>query len=312
MVAWFRQSTRLPRLNFLLTQCARCICLFAVLAIVNTKTKRRAVADFIPVNDDHAVEGVTFQFIFAEPFPVQLVSQFAANHHRWKDELPAFTQSNNSLISVGGVNWPGPPLSSVSFSNIRPDGTPAWLMRIEGNTLIVQCTRYTRWDKVWGKTLNLLRSAQEALSEGPVPAPALATVILAVVDAFDSKVEGYNVDGLLRRSKFVNDHIRSCGPRWHSNQGWFEDGEEIPLLHNLNMSSVVADANPADAIVRFGHQLELRLDDPIEFPAIDMVQGGWVDLQMRKLHLHNKTIINDLLTEALSERILLNGVSTRD
>lgn len=275
------------------------------------------MADFVPVNDDHAVENVTFQLLFSQPFHPDCFSQLAAHHHLWKAELPAFEQSSNGpMLAFGTVSVP-PLLSSVSFSHIRPDGSPAWQLRLDGPVLSISCTRYTRWERVWGTALNLLRQAHTVLAAVPsaTPAPQFVTGILTVTDAFTTPAADYELKGLFKPSDYLAAYVQNAGARWHNNLGWFEEMvDEASLLHNLNISSgFVADASQGTQHVRvqIAHHLEMRLAASQALDDMDLSAGGWLDRNMIELHLANKRVVEELLTKSVAERIGLYGDAPR-
>lgn len=272
------------------------------------------MADFVPVNDDHAVESVTFQLVFSQPFSPDCFNQLAAHHHLWKAELPAFDQGGNPpMVTFGTVSVPTF-LSSVSFSHIRPDGSPAWQLRLDGPVLSVSCTRYTRWERVWGTALSLLRQAHGVLAAIP-GVPQFVTGMLVVADAFSTSLVQYDVRDLLKPSRYLASHVTDAGPRWHNNLGWFENlGDEAATLHNLNVSSgIVTDAGEGTSHVRvqIAHHLELRLASAMDLAQLDLNEGGWLDCRMAELHLSNKRVVQELLTTSVAERIGLSGDAAR-
>jgi hypothetical protein len=110
--------------------------------------------DFDPLNSEHAIQSVAFTVAFDG-----MLSPGAIHDLRSRTEiiaeLPAVQAPQGFEFNMGGAPTGGGPIqrrmiAGVQLSHLRPDGTPAWALRMMGNELSVECTRYTRWDKVWG------------------------------------------------------------------------------------------------------------------------------------------------------------------
>jgi len=251
---------------------------------------------FAPINDDHAVESVSFSVIFDEPFGHTVFTAAQASHGLWRDELPA--------AQVGGLNSNDGSLA-LAYSYLRPDGTPAWQLKFEGAVIEVSCRRYTRWAKVWQIARRLLDQAGGVVAGAADMASASAArVRLQVVDKFTTAEAGYDASGLFQRDGgLLPRHLFDVGPLWHNNAGWFTSGPTGKILNHLNVASS-RQAEDGNIAVSLTHMQELRLQTPL---PVGNAAGlsSLLEKCMGDLHGHNKSLVVATVAPAIAERISL-------
>lgn len=252
---------------------------------------------FAPINDDHAVESVSFQVVFDEPFGPSAFAAAQSSHVFWRADLPAAQVGNSSENG----------LPALAFSYMRPDGSHAWQLKFDGDRVEVSCQRYTRWARVWSTASSLLSRAVELVAGAPDMAGASAAKIrLQVVDRFHAPEVHFDAEHLLQPgSGLLPERIFRVGALWHNQSGWFEQSEAGPVLHNLNfVSSRHSDGDDGERRISLSltHLQELRMRDPIPGKEIERFLG-LLETCMADFHARNKRIVADALEPAISRQI---------
>lgn len=254
------------------------------------------MSDFSPLNDDHAVEHVTFHVVFDEPVGLEYIAIAQQRHSLWREELPAVQVALNA-----GEIFP----HAVAFSYMRPDGSSAWQLKFEQTGVQVTCRRYTRWAKVWGTAQSLLTRGLAAIATIQADDPLrLGRIRLLVGDRFSAPEDGFDASHLLvKPSKLLPPHIYDVGPMWHSNSGWFEPHSIGTVLQNLNVASARSADEPAPTIhVTIEHLQELRLTAALDCSDLQ-IPFGMLDTVMEGFHVKNKECILSLLAPKVARRI---------
>ena len=187
----------------------------------------------------------------------------------YRPNFRPFTPLNSLNLVLGAV--PNSSLrSAVQLSHLRPDGTPAWLLRLLGRQLSVECTRYSRWEKVWGAAHRYLEAGLEVIEEQE-PSRKIALLGQTFIDTFLAERDDYDLSALLKRESPLADKVFSSGSTWHSHVGWFERldclGTNVPWLNQLNLDAVSSlhpgTSQPIKPRVQVTHNQELRLPAPV-------------------------------------------------
>ena len=143
---------------------------------------------FKPINDDHAVQSVAFSLHFDRPLDQRVIQHIQSQHHRWQPDLPAVQIPQMFGFEVGPAGQTPKQIvgHGVEFSYLRPDGTPAWQLRFDVGNIVVECTRYTRWARVWQAANGHLQTALEVIAtSGIQPDVQVAGFSLQCTDRFE-------------------------------------------------------------------------------------------------------------------------------
>ncbi len=265
---------------------------------------------FEPINDDHAIEQVVFTLSFERPFSNDELAAFRSNHNRWSEDLPAVRDAPGFTMVVGpDKSLKAEAAPGVEFAFVRPDGSAIWAMRVFGPEIAVECTRYSRWVRVWGAARNHLSTALTLLSERKVP-NSLVRATLVVQDAFSSDEENYDLHQLFNASELLPASVFQRGANWHAHTGWFDQIGAGRILHNVNVDAVggapFEGPNGSKARVAILHLLSASREPANEIEAAQD-RLGWLDATMPVLHDKNKLLMDTLLTRPLADRIGLEG-----
>jgi hypothetical protein len=259
------------------------------------------MGQFQPINDDHAIEQVAFTVAFERPFNEADLGHFRRRHDLWADSLPAVREPTGFAVQVEDGNAfrieraPG-----IEFAFVRPDGSAVWAMRIIGAEIIVECSRYSRWARIWGAAQAHLGHALDIVGEGEAANP-MVRASLVVQDAFAAPLLDQKLESLFVRSDLLPSAVFSRGANWHAHSGWFADRDALRILHNLNIDGIGDDAASV-ARVRVNHIMTaVRSAASADETASE--RRAWLGEAMESLHLENKALIGVLLQPDLLDRI---------
>lgn len=254
-----------------------------------------------PINDKHSIEVAAFVLIFSRHFLPEEVASLASLKETLKDKLPSFEFISSIEISYEAnvVSHRQSEKKGVLLQKIKPDGKPAWLLRVEQNSILVNCFEYERWDTSFPPVLDLLIHAARLVSNDENP---LSSVVHQVVDRFVLPTEcEYSIAEVFEvESKYLTRQATESGNLWHVHQGWFDVQEDMKLLNVLNLGTNVT---PSGHISTIDHAIHLR--DKV-LPAEKAANSEWLEMMFGLMHEKNKTIVRDLLNTVQLEAIGLN------
>ncbi|MCE2919166.1 MAG: hypothetical protein ACK5S0_01070 [bacterium] len=255
---------------------------------------------FEPIHGVHAVETVAFTVRQDRPINISILQQSAVRK-LWETELPAkqIPQLLETEMGPAGAVQK-PVVSGLEFANLRQNGSPAWLLRFLGTDIVVECTRYTDWEKVSNRALRYIREALSALITADSNLK-LSVIAMNVVDRFRYKGGDADYRSLLKAGSFLAVGPASKSPLWHQHSGWFEFWNGIPVLNQLNIDvqgtagdSVVATL-PDDASVRIQHLQEMRF---VPQSASEFLRdtSGSIEATFSAYHIENLRLMSKLLS----------------
>ncbi|MBY3080687.1 TIGR04255 family protein [Rhizobium laguerreae] len=261
---------------------------------------------FRPLNEDHAIESVKFSVAFSAGILGPSIMAVEQGHSLWRDSLPARSIADVSVESNGrSGSAPG-----VLFSFLRPDGLPSWSMAVAVNRIDIECSLYSRWERVWAEARGYFVKVIEILSKSQ-PGLEIGAVELTVKDVFLATERDYPLNQLLKPSVRLPKFIFEAGQAWHANSGWFEveaNGMQR-TLHNLN-----CDATPDDelTVINISHYQQGGMTSPVNISANRAQLPETLEQRMSTLHKANKQLMVDILKDDMANRIGLGAANNVD
>jgi uncharacterized protein (TIGR04255 family) len=203
------------------------------------------MTEFVPLNEDHAIQSVTWAVALDKPLDRNSIAAVQKNHFRWQAGLPAIELPQGFEIEITPQGSVARPASgnTVMFSFLRPDGTPAWALRFSGAEIAVECTRYTRWERIWPAARGYLESALEVVN-GIEPDRKVTLSALRFVDKFRGTGEPYNLRTLFKPNLYIPEKIFAFNSLWHSHVGWFQSSGPNTVLQNINLDATLETLAP--------------------------------------------------------------------
>lgn len=265
---------------------------------------------FVPINDDHAVQSVVFSVLCDRPLSQQTIAHVQINHSRWQPDLPAMQTPQMFGIEIGGGGAPRQVNGSgVEFSYLRPDGTPAWQLRFQGPIIEIECTRYTRWDRIWQQARRHLETALAVVVEGSIDADVkIFGATLQYVDRFSTADANYDLSSLFNQNEYMPSRIFEHRDVWHFHQGWFDYSNELgPVLNNLNLDArYEPPENKSQIFVNILHLQQLRYTEQLSIATFQTEMSKRLDAMMQSLHNKNKEVVGSLLDKNMGSKIGLS------
>ncbi|MCW8283963.1 TIGR04255 family protein [Agrobacterium sp. InxBP2] len=270
---------------------------------------------FVPKSGKHAIAEVVFGLVLDKAFEPNQIETLVKNHYRWKEHLPRVSRGGGVQLMFGS-GFPPPQIqmpmeASVSFERVNPDGTLNWRLKIEQNTIFVNCLDYTRWTEIWGTAREYLKLVV-SLTETEAK---LTSALLQYIDVFEwnQSVDTFDIHELLRvGNEYIPASMGARGHLFHLHQGWYSSIETARRLVRVHVDGVeefefVGDPNNphrVSPIVKIDTYLQDQLNEPV--PTINAFDSGWIDSSFSDMHDENKNLLRAFLTDELCGRIGLN------
>lgn len=263
---------------------------------------------FTPISGEHAILEVVFGLSFTRAFAAGEIDGVIKQHGRWKAHLPRVSRSSSFQVMFG--DGPPPPeiqvpaSGGVSFERVKPDGTLDWRLRVDQNTIFVNCLSYTRWGEVWPTAKRYIEEVCAVFRDDI----DVQTATLQYIDVFEWRddVAGYDASLLFKAdSQPALAAARSTVPLWHLHQGWFRAGippEFCRFLERVHVDAV-QDVEQVP-IIKIDTYIQAQLNEPMDMP----VAMDWLEGIFEELHARQKVLLSEALTPEMSARIDLNVV----
>ena len=255
-----------------------------------------------PINEKHAIEVALFIVAFERPFDAITVQALPGLQALLKDDYPTFNATNVMEIRFtdSKIDQQIGAVTGCQLQKFHEDGRPAWVLKVEGNAIVVSCMDYTRWDEVSSKALGHIKTAFTLVKS---ETNAVVTVIHQIIDRFVAvNKEDYQVEQVFNiKSRYLTKQALESGMLWHVYQGWFDDAPEFggKLLNVLNLST--AD-NPVGLTTTIDHAVHFQFQPAM---AIDALDDPFMRKAFNALHERNKVTIKNLLNEKQQKAIKL-------
>lgn len=260
-----------------------------------------AESNFRPINDDHAIESITFSILFQTIIPPNAIAELDRGHNVWRETLPAKARFDADVEHGGRAGK----IPGIAFSFLRPDANPIWLMQIAGTKIDVTCSLYSRWERVWGTSKELFVNVLDILS-ATNKSLLVGAVDMLVSDAFTKPASAKgDASALFRSSDLLPRFALSNQDSWHSHNGWVERiTGNVQTVHNLNIQATVSE----DATYMNVTHYQLR-NTGVDRQVSELAGSGFsqIDQMFSELHSANKKTIGSLIADHMLRRIGMGG-----
>ncbi len=269
-----------------------------------------------PAHGDHAIVEVAFQVELDRPWSPEDLGNLERLAPSVRDELPACRRLEMQPPPQGIV-WPGPAGPSLEFAAYRRNGSFEWRVLCAAATVTVNCSAYTRWQRVSDAVLRYLRGVFQHTEQRAVRALTLQYIDEFLIDS-DGPIDWSQLFDL--GCDLLPPAFPSRGAVWHLHQGWFTDlaaevartsSESGRLLERLHLDSgqrALLGADRPEHFVRIDHYQRLELVHPLETGAL-LHEPDPLRNAFDELHERNKTRLAALLCEDVKKRIGLHAGS---
>lgn len=250
---------------------------------------------FEPINEDHAVQVVEFSLTLNRQVTEDDVRNIVRTHRSVVDDVPAV-----GGLASGDVG--------IELSYRRPNGTSIWAVSLFDDVIQVECSRYTRWDKVWTTARRLIAFTANACVM-TVAETKFGRPRLAVTDKFLPVTSDAQLQELFQPGPLLPESLFSRGRAWHCNQGWFEMLErDDRILHQLNLAGkgeLHFELGAMEPKQRFVVSVEHVQEYRSQYASWSDDDTEWLDAQMKGMHINNKEVLRNLVSAPVQEVIRL-------
>lgn len=266
---------------------------------------------FEPIHSAHAIEQVAFVIQFDRPFGDDLLPKLrqAAEQFSGDDDLPGFSEVQGFSFVIGNSvpQQSNGNLSGIVRRSVSRDGTLECELRIERNAITFLTTRYSRWSEIWERVSRYLNALLPLYFEQA----GLLAVGLNYVDKFvwSGGLENFNPRLLLKEnSNYISGHIFDSKEFWHSHTGVFIRADEVTKrLLNVNIDHL--DENRPEGQKRIV-SITTTITDQFsqlgyETYVVNNNTIAMISTHMQNMHKFGKTVLGNLITQSMSERIAL-------
>jgi uncharacterized protein (TIGR04255 family) len=257
-----------------------------------------------PAAGKHAIEVMALAVEWARPITADVIANARAVYDATpslRDFLPRSESLKAIKVQVGND---GPSVSAepdgLQLSQHRDDGSTSWVLQLQPALLACSCLEYERWDSIKPKALELLSPIMDIAIAQDFPIQAVG---LQYQDAFRIETQSplAAAHRLFREdSPFLNSHMWHMDGPWHIHQGWFSNGLDGRVTHNLLNVDLTIDGG--ECLVRINGQHRLLTTGQVENTSIP-IEAAKISIALDSLHNDNKTVIFRLLSDSVCKQI---------
>lgn len=270
---------------------------------------------FEPVNKAHAIVEMVIFCQFVPEFDNATIDRLMTLGEDLKDELPRSERIQTGIVQTHDQENASfrTKETGVDLRRFKADGEPEWVLRTNANAISVHCLDYTRWDDVGMKGKRFL---QAALHKVGTTESALAVLGLKYVDrfAYNGTEQRYDPTLLFQQdTPLLTKQAFEAKMQWHCHSGWFEEldnFEELKCLNQVNVDAAFLSVSGVrHHITTITHNAAIKgekADDLADFLAHDEGEVTILNQLIDTLHLVNKRVLIDLLTDEMATRINLS------
>jgi len=267
-----------------------------------------------PINSTHSISEVVFVLQFTKYFGDSDYEKLISFEDKLKDQFSKMEKLKGVGFKLDddGIKEQSittARLMGLKFSEIAGDGSQIKMIRAEKRSIIINCYKYSRWSEVWRNIRGLLEMFTEQLISPQNPINSLA---LTYQDQFLlESSNNYDIfDVFNPDTQYLNKKVLTSGPYWHLHQGWFdtEAFSNSSILNILNINAASADKEHKTTIEHRGITKQTKPFTNVKtlFEKSDESKQARIDNYFELLHDKNKELLNDLLSNYMTDTIELN------
>jgi uncharacterized protein (TIGR04255 family) len=271
------------------------------------------MAEYLPFAGKNAIVEMAVGIQFQSQFDSRIGAAVEVIKSDFAKDFPKFEPLQQFTLNIGApFPFPAAP-SSPGFAGfiltrVKPDSSPARILRAMGNTVSIHFMEYDSWQQTKSKAIDYFDRCfrlMGVMAENPVVA-----VFMRYIDrfTFDGDLQAASAGLLFRENPtFLPSVIFNSGNLWHSNSGWYEVLiGEMKALNNLSVMGVL---QPTPSIT-VDHTNVYSLPKPCN-SSVELFDGAQnqhsVIAILDRQHLANTIILKNLLNQTMLDTIGLKG-----
>ena len=261
-----------------------------------------------PHNKENAIKSVAFAFELDKEINEENITSI----REWYKKNIAFKSlfKDEQLIQSIQVKM-GNDIKQISSSNIggvifikKAEGTetPEWLIRIDARSISITCNLYSRWEEIWGLTLDYIAEIIAQLS-GFV----LTKLALEYLDEFYifNTDENIWLPQLFKTTApYIPQFVYAMNAPWHTHNGFITEEKESSVgRRTVNIINLTYQKTSGpDDILTIQTQHASSFYEKFYFSVSSLKK---IDEVMRYNHIENKKLFDNLLSDEMLKEIKL-------
>lgn len=281
---------------------------------MQTSASRQKRLSYSPINGAHSIVEVVFFVQFNPLFSQATIKKLISVEHDLKDDLPKSNPLKRVTFQLGQEKqssaFQDELIVGIELQSIRKDGSLDWMLRTTEDTISIHCLDYTRWDDVWGQAEGYLKKVFGYIEGSD---SFISSIGLKCIDRFlyEGDLDYSDLSELFRpETPHLVKTVFTCGLLWHCHSGWFDNLNNSQCLNQLNIDAnfINIRGNKVLAVTVDHNAIAFMEND--ETPSTVLEQNGnqmtVLSEIMKALHLKNKHLLIELLSEQMTNRINLS------
>lgn len=207
-----------------------------------------SMPQYLPFAGRNAIVEMAVGIQFQSPFDARISKNVDAVKLAFSEDFPKFEAVQQITLNVGPMAFPQsiPSFNGFILTKMKPDNTPARMLRVMGNIISVHFMEYDSWKSTRTSVVDYLQRCLGNLKA--IEANAAVAVFLRYVDrfTFDGNSGDATARALFREDcRLLPIQVFSSGSQWHVGSGWYAAANGAKTLNNLN---IVAGEQPTATI----------------------------------------------------------------
>ncbi|MBJ7313344.1 TIGR04255 family protein [Rugamonas sp. CCM 8940] len=267
-----------------------------------------------PAAGKHAIEVMALAVEWGVPVSSDVIAAIRALHDGsalLREFLPRAEALQELTVSIGkdGPSVGMAEAGGLQLSRHSADGKPTWLVQARPDLLSCSCMEYDRWEATKPKALDVLMPLIALVAAQDYPMQAVG---VQYQDAF--RVDTNSPIAATRQlfldgTAWLSPRIWSEDAPWHIHQGWFSAGMDGRLVHNVMNVDLTTDEQ--GCLLRINGQHRMLERGHAKGASVIPIQPSDVALALDSLHIENKRVLVQLLSQSVCDQIGLKVLETK-
>jgi uncharacterized protein (TIGR04255 family) len=260
-----------------------------------------------PCKESNAISVVAFALEFQREFTPGELRVLLSLHQGDEDELPQSQRHEAFSVNFNPgtqQQFASPKeLGGVSFAALLPNGRQRWSFTVQQNTVVVQCTEYTRWAEISEKALGLIARFI------PLVADANEAVAVGIEYQDDFLVSdgsaGWERELFQAESVYLPAYIFDLEEFWHVHTGCFSlvppvnGGESERMLTKVNLNYIHDQKQGLKLVSTTHHRIAFGTPQK----DFETFVSGQIRKYIEIIHDENKRVMRALLSKTMLKTI---------
>lgn len=266
----------------------------------------------IPINESHAIQSVVFALEWQGQLSDHALAEIQKLAPALKSHFPVNAVQTMRTINLNTTPDSALPaqqlgeeqVGGVTFQRIGKFGTVVSQLNVSRNNCIIVLSEYERWKPTLEAVMRYFKIVLPVI----LKEKSISIIVLQYSDVFTWKDDAKNLnlrEVFTDNSPYLAPNVFEQQGLWHCHHGYIVESladVDGKCLDNINVS--IAD-NQNDREIHISTTHQFTLNNPLRMATKDYLQS--IEKVQNVLHIHNKDILSQLLTQEVCAKIKLEG-----